>query len=192
MTVFVYQETVPVGQVITAALGDGIKVFKSATDIGKAMSLVSGAGANCNYDLAAAEADIDGFLWSVEPITVNQGYGLGAIQTSGWIRAIVGPSQGGTPMGVGDYVVADVQLAVGTPVPNNWPYLPSSSLTATYGNAPGTAPSFPGVPLAAVKTGVAGVPGTSFSTPLRKFWRVMRIVSGTGAAGSTVLLFKED
>jgi len=163
MTQFVFDVTVPVAQVLTTALGTGAgNTYTSPYDNGKAVSL----GTANNHVLATAGADIDGFINSIESYTVNGGYSHGGIVVSGRVKAVVGANQGATPMAVGNYVVADTQLALGT-VGNNQSWTP-----------PGTAPSNPTGPTAQVKTG----------TPVHKFWCCIRIVSGTGAAGSVVLL----
>jgi hypothetical protein len=173
MTDFAFGVTVPAQEINSSALGTGSgNIFQSPYDVGKAVNL----GTAQNHILAVAGSDIDGFVTSVEAFTVNGGSSFGGVLVEGRILAVVGANQGGTAMAVGNYVVADTQLALGTVGANQtW-------------TAPGTAPSSPTGPTAQVKTGVAGVAGTSFSTPLRKFWRCIRIVSGAGAAGSVVLL----
>jgi len=163
MTTFAFKVTVPANEIISSALGTGVgNKFQSPYDIGKAVTL---AGEN-NHVLAAAGADIDGFVHSVEPITVNGGFSFGGVLVEGRIEVVVGANQGATPMAAGDYVVADAQLALGT-VGDHQSWTP-----------PGTSPSSPTGPTAQVKTG----------TPTHKFWRCIRVVSGTGAAGSVVLL----
>lgn len=165
MTTFAFDVTVPAQEIISTALGTGSgNTFQSPYDIGKPVTL---AAAN-NHVLAAASAEIDGFVTSIEPSTVNGGYSFGGILVEGRILAVVGANQGATPMAVGDYVVADVQDALGTAV----------SSTGSWTNYPGSAPSTPTGPTAKVKTGA----------PTKKFWRCIRKVSGTGAAGSVVLL----
>jgi len=162
MTAFARGVTAPTPVIISDALGTGSDVYHSPSDIGKALSL--GAA---SHALAMAGSDIDGFLHSVEPFTVNDGYSFGGIKIAGQQQAVVGANQGGTAMAVGDYVVADTQLALGTAGSNQ-----------QWTNYPGTAPSTPTGPTAQVRTG----------SPARKFWRCIRIISGTGAAGSVVLL----
>lgn len=163
MTAFAFGVTVPANEIISSALGTGSgNTYTSPADVGKAVILST---AN-NHILATAGADIDGFVNSVEPYTVNGGYSFGGILVEGRILAVVGANQGATPMAVGDYVVADTQLALGTVGSNQaW-------------TAPGTAPSTPTGPTAQVKTG----------SPAKKFWRCISKVSGTGAAGSVVVL----
>jgi len=163
MTAFVFGVTVPANTIISTALGTGVgNTFQSPYDIGKAVTLAG----NNNHVLAAAGAEIDGFVTSVEPITVNQGFSFGGILTEGRVIANVGANQGATAMVVGDYVVADTQLALGV-VGSDQSWV-----------APGTSPSTPTGPTAQVKTGANA----------HKMWRCISILSGTGAAGSNVLL----
>lgn len=166
MTAFVFTELTPAQCIQSTALGTGSgNTFASPYDIGKPVTL---AAAN-NHVLAAANAEIAGFVNTIEPFTVNNGYSFGGILVEGRIEALVGPNQGATPMAVGDYVVADTQLALGTgtPVPQWTP--------------PGTAPSTPTGPTARVKTG----------TPSKKLWQCIRIISGTGVAGDRILLERQ-
>lgn len=160
---FKFGVKVPAQEIVDTALGDGVTAFSSPNDIGKAVVL----GSAHNHVLASAGNDIDGFVNSVEPFMVNGGYSFGGILVEGRVEAVVGANQGATPMAAGDYVVADAQLALGTVGDNQqW---------TTY---PGTPPSNPTGPTAQVKTGA----------PTNKFWRCIAVLSGTGAAGSVVLL----
>jgi hypothetical protein len=164
MTAFAFGVTAPANEIITSALGTGTgNTFNSPSDIGKAVVL----GTSQNHVLASAGNDIDGFVNSVESYTVNGGFSFGGVLVEGRIQAVVGANQGATPMAVTDYVVADVQLALGTVGTNQ-----------QWTGYPGTPPSTPTGPTAQVKTGA----------PTRKFWRCISIISGTGAAGSVVLL----
>ena len=164
---FKFDVTVPAQHINSSALGTGgSNLFTSPNDIGKPVVLAS----SNNHTLAAAGNEIDGFVNSVEPYLVNGGYSFGGVLTHGRVQAIVGANQGGTPMAVGDYVVADTQSALGT--------VGAAQAWTTY---PGTQPSNPTGPTALVKTGA----------PTKKFWRCMRIISGAGAAGSVVLLERQ-
>ncbi|WP_019865143.1 hypothetical protein [Methylovulum miyakonense] len=165
MTAFTRKVTVPNPNIISDALGSGSDTWLSAKDVGKAVKL--GAA---SHVLATAGADIDGFVNSIEPYTVNNGYAFGGILTEGRVEALVGANQGATAMAVGDYVVADTQLALGT-----------ASSAQQWASPPGTAPSNPTGPNAQVKTG----------SPAKKFWRCIAIISGTGAAGSLVILERD-
>lgn len=109
MTAFAFNETVPT-EVISTALGTGSgNVFVTA-DVGKAVKL----GTAQNYVLVTAGNEIEAFVSSVEPFTVNSGYSFGGVVSEGFKAAVVGANQGVTPMAVGDYVVADTQTALGT------------------------------------------------------------------------------
>jgi hypothetical protein len=144
MTTFVFTELVPTEKVLSAALGPNTSTKFADADVGKAVKL----GSANNYVLVEAGDEIEGFVTSIEPFTVNNGFSFGGVVVSGRVTAEVGANQGGTPMAVGDYVVADAPVALGT------------------------------AGKAQVKTG----------TPTKFLWRCVRVVSGTGAAGSTVLL----
>lgn len=156
--------TVPAPTVISTPLGDGEDVYKSQSEIGKAVKLGTGA---YTHVLATNEDEIDGFITSINPETVNGGYSFGGVQLDGRVEAIVGPNQGATDMAIGDYVLADDQFALG-----------SVGGAQNWTNYPGTAPSTPTGPTARVITG----------TPTKRFWRCIYIVSGEGGAGSVVLL----
>ncbi len=95
---------------ISAALGDG--TFKyTDNERGKPVQLK--ASAKSAYELTAAGAEIEAFVETVEPFTVNQGLSFGTIRRGGRVYAKVGANQGATAMKVRDLVVADVQLANG-------------------------------------------------------------------------------
>lgn len=175
MTTFTRKATVLSNEIISDALGSGSDTWLASADLGKAVKLSS-----ASHVLATEGSDIDGFVNSIAPYKVNNGYAFGGILTKGRIEAVVGANQGGTPMAIDDYVVADIQLALGT-----------IGSAQTWTNYPGTAPSSPSGPTAQVKTGVTAVAGTTLGTPSRKFWRCIAIVSGTGAAGSVVLLERD-
>lgn len=93
---------------ISAALGDTTYKFAD-NDRGKPVKL---AGAN-NYIFTAAGDEIEAFVETVEPATVNQGYSFGTVRKGGRVYAKVGANQGATAMAVRDLVVADVQSANG-------------------------------------------------------------------------------
>lgn len=158
MTSFVFTELVP-NTLESAALGADANGKFTSNDLNKAVKL----GTANNYVLATAGSDIDGFVKAIEPFTVNDGFSFGGVQREGRVTALVGAGQSGT-MAVGDYVVADTQVTLNT------------------------------AGAAKVKTGVAFAQSgtTPFAvtqgTPLHAMWRCIRIVSGTGAAGDTVLL----
>jgi len=144
MTTFAFTELVPTEKVLSAALGPDANTKFADADVGKAVKM----GTAQNYVAVAAGNDIEGFVTSIEPYTVNSGFSFGGVVVSGRVKAEVGANQGATPMAVGDYVVADTPVALGT------------------------------AGKAKVKTG----------TPAKYFWRCIRIISGTGVAGDSVLL----
>jgi hypothetical protein len=164
MTTFTRSVTVPNQEIISDALGSGSDTWLSSADVGKAVKLDT-----ASHILAVVGLDIDGFVNSLSPFKVNDGHAFGGILTKGRIQAVVGATQGGTAMAVGDYVVADTQLALGTVGTNQ-----------QWANPPGTLPSNPTGPTAQVKTG----------TPARKFWRCIARY-GDGTAGTTVLLERD-
>ena len=96
--------------ITSAAIGDNTKQVGSEFDIGKAVKL----GEDQNYVLCEANDEIEGFINAVSPQTVNDGFSFGGIQRRKRIMAQVGANQGGTAMAVGDFVVADAQIAFGT------------------------------------------------------------------------------
>lgn len=145
MTDFVFTELVPTKN-MSCALGASPAAKLTDLDLNKAVRY----GTANNVVLASTGEAIDGFLKSVEPYSVNNGFGFGGVQMEGRVTAQVGTNQGATPMAVRDVVVADNQAAVGTA---------SNALVRT-------------------GTVTAGQPA----------WRCIRIVSGTGAAGSIVIL----
>lgn len=109
MTSFVFTELVPSQLIESAALGvDANGKFKTE-DLGKPVKL---AGSN-NFVLAAADDEIEGFVNSVDPFNVNDGFSFGGVLRKGRKLAVVGANQSGT-MAVGDLVVADTQVALGT------------------------------------------------------------------------------
>lgn len=160
MTQSVYTELVndPLAQIETTALGTNANDIKTA-DIGKA---VKRSGANTMI-LCVENDEVEGFITSVEPATVNDGYSYGAVQFNRRMLAEVGANQAST-ISLYGHVVADAQAAAGT------------------------------AGIAKVKDGAAASQLTSGNydyterTPNTHLWRVLRIVSGTGVTGDTVLL----
>src|SRR5574343_1255458 len=181
MTTFVPQVTVPFERRISAMIGAKAKPLGQATsvaDIGKAVKLTTTG----SHILPSAGDEIDGFIASIESFGVNGEntngtYSFGSVLTEGRIIVRVGTDQGGTPMAVGDYVVAGAgQEALGTNTDNQW-----STYSGTYTAAPGTAPSVTVVPAGRVKTG----------TPTKKIWRCIWILTGTGVAGDQVIIERD-
>lgn len=160
MATFTFSELTedPLAQIESVALGAGSNEYDS-DDVGKAVKL-SGA----NTAVLCVEGDeIEGFITSVEGNTVNSGYSFGSIKRNRRMLAEVGANQSGNITLYG-LVVADAQAAAGT------------------------------AGIAKVKDGTAASQSgtTPFAyterTPNTFLWRVIRIVSGTGATGDTVLL----
>lgn len=143
MTTFAFTETVPYQTIESAALGTGSGTW-TKTEIGKAVKL----GSANNFVFCTDGDAIDGFVNSVDAITVNGGYGFGGVQTDG--RRVVQVATGAT-LAVGDLVIAAAQTALGT---------------AGYAQVKKQA------------TPAAGI----------KYWKVIAIKSGTGAAGDLVLV----
>lgn len=145
---FKYAPLVDAGGIFTfsAALGDGVVKYTDA-DRGKPVKLPA-TNTNAMINCVAGN-EIEGFIETIEPFTVNQGFNFGTVREHGRVYAKIGANQGATAAKVGDYVVADDQLAQGS-----------------------------GDNYARVKTG----------TPTVYRWRIVSIESGSGAAGSIVLL----
>jgi hypothetical protein len=112
MTTFAFTELTSVDsmEVESAALGASTSTPLTDKDIGKCVKYA----ASSNAVVCSGSDEIQGFLVSVEPYTVNGGFGFGSIQRCGRRLAKVGANQGQTPMAFGDLVVADAQAAVGT------------------------------------------------------------------------------
>lgn len=149
MTTFVFSDLVnePPKNVVSAALGVNAAGKLVDADVGKPVKLA----ASNNYVVVSVGDEIEGFVYSIEPFTVNTGFGFGGVQKNGRKEAKVASDQGVTPMAVGDYVVGGAGNTVGT-----------ANLTQ-------------------VKTGAA----------TKYLWRCIRIISGTGVAGDSVLLERQ-
>lgn len=109
MTTFAFTENVPFDTMISAALGASSGAKFADADVGKAVKL----GTANNYVPVAAGNEIEGFVNSIEPFTVNDGFSFGGVKIEGRHTAKVGPAQVST-LNVGDYVVADTPVALGT------------------------------------------------------------------------------
>lgn len=146
MTTFVFTELVTDQEVISTALGasSGAKLVEN--DTGKPVKLA----ASQNYIVCSAGDEIEGFVSSISPETVNDGFSFGGVLTEGRMTAQVDAAQVGT-LAIGEYAVAGASSALGT--------------KDTY-------------------------PKVKEGTPAKFWWRVIRIVSGTGVAGDIVLLEK--
>jgi len=145
MTVFNFTELVqdPLPQIESAALGaDADNPFVEA-DVGKIVKIA----ASNNYILGTAGDEIEGFVKSIEPYTVNDGWSFGSVQRSGRMTVEVGATEASTVV-PGDLVVCDTQAALGT----------------------------------------AGLPQVQSGSPTTFLWRCIRVVTGTGVSGDTVLI----
>ena len=91
---------------VSAALGVNAAGKLTSADLGKAVKLL----ADSTYGVCAATNDIEGVLIAVESHTVNDGFGLGTVQTKERVVAI---AKGGV-LAIGAYVVAAAQAAIGT------------------------------------------------------------------------------
>lgn len=98
--------------VISTKLGPNANTKYSDKDKKKAVKM----GTAANHVLCAAGDEIEGFIDSVDAAT-SGGFSFGGVARGNRgfrVDAQVGAGQGATPMAVGDLVVADAQLAIGT------------------------------------------------------------------------------
>ena len=144
MPTFAYTELVndPLARIETTAFGAGSGEYDQ-DDLGKGVKM---SGANTMVIVTAGD-EIEGFIKSVEPSTVNDGYSYGSVQRSGRVIAEVGPNQVST-IALYGLIVADTHAAAGA----------------------------------------AGIAEVKDGAPTTHLWRVIRILSGTGVAGDSVLL----
>lgn len=158
MTAFVYSETVPAGKIVSAALGPNSSTTFETDDVGKPVKL----GTANNYVLCVDGDEIQGFVTSVEPFTVNSGFSFGGVLLNGRKEVVNGAGQ--AQLAVGDFVVAYTQTALGTAgTPKVKKGSAASQLTS--GNYTYTERS-----------------------PNTYMWRVISLLSGTGLAGEAVLI----
>jgi hypothetical protein len=105
---------------MTSALGTGGANIWTDKELGKAVKLSQAD--DSTMVLATNGDEIDGFVGAIAIGTVNDGFSHGSVKTEGWQEALIGthqPDTGGqTPTvvaaKVGDWVVADDQIAFGT------------------------------------------------------------------------------
>lgn len=98
--------------VISSKLGPDAATKYTDKDKRKAVKL----GPVGNHVLCVAGDELEGFIDSVEPAT-SGGFSFGGVARGNRgfrVEAQVGAGQGATAMKVGDFVVADAQLPVGT------------------------------------------------------------------------------
>lgn len=105
--------SLPVGAVISSPLGDSIATKLVQADVNKAVRFKAGAGGlagTFEAVLCGSGETIDGFVTSVEPNTVNDGFSFGGVQIQGQALAEVGNST----VVIGDMVQIESQAALGT------------------------------------------------------------------------------
>lgn len=161
MTAFKYNVKVnsPFADITDAALGAAAGDAWGDAEMGKAVKM----GVLNNYVYCVEDDEIEGFVAAIEPTTVNDDFTFGAVQKNKRMLAIVGANEAGT-FAIDDLAIADAQIVKGT------------------------------AGIAQVKKGVAASQSgtTPFAyterTPNTHLWRCIRIVSGTGVTGDTILL----
>ena len=94
----------------TMRLGASTGAPLGFNDVGKAVKL----GTSGNAVLPTGGDEIDGFIDSVNPGTYGEGWVVGGVRRRERFLAQIGVNQGGSPMAVLDYVVADTPIAAGT------------------------------------------------------------------------------
>jgi hypothetical protein len=146
------------GDIISIPLGATQNAFAQA-DVGKAVKFQDLNGTMVAV-LCTAGDDIDGFVTSVEPHTVNNGYSFGGVQIKGRVEVEVGASA----VAVGDLVVLDSQAAAGTAGVPQVIKRPDDTLDSST--------------TAALAADVAGRLNAYAG---KHFWRCIQVVSGTGA-----------
>lgn len=114
MTDFAFTDLVndPLSRIESAALGVAAVSKLTINDIGKAVKMA----AVSNYVLTAGGNEIEGFVNSIEPFTVNDGFAFGGVKRTGRMIVTVGAAQAGA-LAVGAAIVSDDQAAVGTAGP---------------------------------------------------------------------------
>lgn len=137
MPKFLMTELVPSRAPITARLGAGTGSANHITDkeVGKAVKLVG----DSQYDLCAAGDNIEGFINSVEPATLDD-YSLGSVQV-GDRKAVTADglevSPGTGTIAVGDYVNMGTAVAKDTALTDAAPNRVTKATTqANVSNSP--------------------------------------------------------
>ena len=159
MAKFLMTELVPSRAPLTARLGAGTGAANQITDkeVGKAVKLVG----DSRYDLCAAGDNIEGFINSLEPATLDD-YSLGSVQVGDRKEVTADGlevSAGTGTIAVGDYVNMGTAVAKDTALT-----VPNKVTKATT---------------------QANVSGSPFA------WRVVSLGSaGTGAVGTDILIEK--
>lgn len=113
MSKFAFNQQVDLDRadIISAALGAASGEAWATADIGK-LVVLEASSLSANYKAITDGADIEAFIVSVEPVTVNSGFKFGSVQRNG--RVWVKNADAGA-LAVGDFVVGAAQtVAVGT------------------------------------------------------------------------------
>lgn len=113
MSKFAFNQQVDLDRadIISAALGAASGEAWATADIGK-LVVLEASSLDANYKAITNGADIEAFIVSVEPVTVNSGFKFGSVQRNG--RVWVKNADAGA-LAVGDFVVGAAQtVAVGT------------------------------------------------------------------------------
>lgn len=164
---FQFQPTVPSGRVASAALGADANSKLNDKDVGKPVKI----GSSDTYVLCADGDELEGFLYGVEPNTVNNGFSFGSVLTCNLGDRVVAINKGGSSIAVGAYVLAAAQAARNT------------ANTAGATSASGLEPC------PYIKAGVANnTTGPVFQSPGTFRWRVVSLLGGSGAVDSEVLI----
>lgn len=156
MAMFRFNEHAVTGETVSAALGVDANNKLVQADVGKPVKL---AGAD-NYVVCADGDEIEGFVSSVEPPTVNNGFSFGGVTKRGRFKV-----KASGALAVGDLVVAGAQAALGTA---------------------GQAVVKKGTDRVMSDGTAAGVE----QSPNIHIWRVISLLGGAGADGSEVLIEK--
>jgi hypothetical protein len=146
----------------------------SANDVGRAVKLNTSGTIASNYVDCVSGDEIDGFITSVEPATVNQGYSFGGVMRTG--RKVV--TAGGS-LNLGSMVVAGTQPATAMSA-----LISAGLVDPALGAAQGA--------IAGTNNGAAAQAVVISGTPARAFWRFIANVTSpnttTASAGNLILI----
>lgn len=148
-------------------------------DQGKFVKLAGGS----RYDMCAVGDKIEAVAVTVQDPDkgLYDGYVLGGVQKEGRVLALADGSEaaGTGSVAVGDYVVAGTPVAKGTAL-STYPKVRKAT------NQPGTAVTTADNTKASIDAALAKLADADMNA--RYGWRVVEIISGTGAVGDTVLI----
>lgn len=105
--------SLPTGAIVSSPLGDTPAAPFVQNDVGKAIKYQNGSSGEAGTleaVLCGAGETADGFVTSVEPFTVNDGFSFGGVQVQGQVLAEVGT----TTVAVNDLIEIESQAALGT------------------------------------------------------------------------------